>query len=119
MGDVHPDDPMLGRVIDDQGRCIHHGGKDDIVCFRYPDEDWTFWACHECHDELHGPATRAWAKDEQNELAIQCGICRSILGIKFYRERQRNGDHSCPHCKAPWNPAYQNERGADALFANH
>jgi uncharacterized CHY-type Zn-finger protein len=115
MGDIHPDDPMRGRIVDDQGRCIHAEGKNDIVCFRFPDENWEFWACKECHDFEVGEPKRLWNRDETKELAVQCGICRSILGIQFYIERQHAGEHSCPHCKAPWNPDYAD--GRDIVFA--
>ncbi len=115
VGDVHPDDPVRGRVVDDQGRCIHHETKEDVVCFRFPDEGWEFWACRECHDFEVGEPVRLWTEAESKELAVQCGICRSILGIGFYLERQEQGIHACPHCKAPWNPRCVEHR--DRYFA--
>ena len=115
MGDVHPDDPVRGRVIDDQGRCIHHGALQDVVCHRFPDEGWVFWACRQCHDDEVGAPARLWRADEAKELAVQCGVCRSILGIDFYLERQDAGEHSCPHCHTAWNPGCVTHR--DRYFA--
>lgn len=111
MGNVHPDDPVRGQRVDDQGRCVHYDGPTDVVCHRFPDTGWTFWACHKCFHHAEGRPRRLWEAKEATELAVQCGVCRSILSIAYYRERQEAGDHSCPHCHAAWNPKCVGHRG--------
>lgn len=107
----HPDDPVRGAVVDDQGRCRHYGGPTDVVCHRFPDTGWEFWACHKCFEAENGKPSRRWGADDEKELAIQCGVCRSILGVSFHLERQDAGIHACPHCKAEWNPKCAKHRG--------
>ncbi len=115
MGKTHPDDPMRGQLVDDQGRCVHHHEETDVVCFRFPDSGWRFWACRQCHDDANGAPERLWGPGDERELAVQCGICRSILGVHYYLERQDQDIHACPHCHAPWNPKCVQHR--DRYFA--
>lgn len=115
-GPPHPDDPVRGQVIDDQGRCTHWGGETDVVCFRFPDTGWTFWACAECFKAEHGKPDRLWEAGEEKELAVQCGVCRSILGLGFYLERQDADIHECPHCHAAWNPKCAKHRNRYVAF---
>lgn len=114
--DPHPDDSMRGRVVDDQGRCEHWSGPLDVVCHRFPETGWTFWACRDCFDDERGAPERLWQRGEEEELAVQCGVCRSILSLRYYLERQDSGIHACPHCEAPWNPDCTKHRDRYVAF---
>ncbi|MEQ8425502.1 MAG: chromophore lyase, partial [Cyclobacteriaceae bacterium] len=55
---------------------------------------------HECHEESANHKALTWSKDEFNEKAILCGICKRELTINEYL----GSSNTCPNCSASFNP---------------
>lgn len=90
---------VKGQLVDDQTRCIHWHSALDIIAIKFKCCN-TYYACYECHREIADHQSEVWAKNEWQERAIMCGICKTELSIHEYF---RSGN-ICPHCQGSFNP---------------
>ena len=89
---------IKGNVIDDQTRCIHWHSPVDIIAIKFKCCK-EYYPCYECHKENAGHEAQIWLKEELDEKAILCGVCKSELTIREYF----NSSNSCPCCKSLFN----------------
>lgn len=90
---------VLGKVIDDQTRCVHYHQVNDIIAIKFKCCG-AYFPCHACHEETSDHEIVKWAVDEFDERAILCGVCKEELTIAEYL---KSGE-KCPKCKALFNP---------------
>lgn len=90
---------VKGNLVDDQTRCIHWHSPLDIIAIKFKCCN-TYYACYDCHHEKADHLPEIWTKEERNEKAILCGVCKSELSIKEYFV----SENICPHCKSAFNP---------------
>ncbi len=98
-GNVRPGPGVLveGETVDDQTRCVHYRGPQDVVAIRFFCCGRWF-PCLHCH-EAAGHPIRPWPAGSAQEHAVLCGVCRSTLSLAEYTAAER-----CPHCAAEFNP---------------
>ncbi len=99
-GDVVFARPQVrGVALDDNTRCTHYHSELDVIAIevRCCGE---FYACKECHDELADHPLVPWSHDDEDQHAILCGKCNSLLSIAEYL----GCDNRCPRCAAAFNP---------------
>jgi uncharacterized CHY-type Zn-finger protein len=93
-------DPLRGRPVDAQARCVHWHGPLDVVAFRFGCcPGW--WPCRSCHDEAAEHAAVPWPLSRGGEPSVLCGVCGATLTPAAY---QGCGSR-CPGCGAGFNPA--------------
>lgn len=90
---------MVPGAIDEQTRCKHYHSSLDIIAIKFKCCD-TFYPCIHCHEELAGHPALTWGKQEQDEPAVLCGACKTVLSVKQYLQ----ADNACPACGAAFNP---------------
>jgi uncharacterized CHY-type Zn-finger protein len=88
-----------GLLLDEQTRCVHYHSPVDVIAIRFKCCD-VFYPCFECHQALADHAAIPWSKDEFEEKAVLCGVCKTVLSIHTYL----NTCHKCPACGASFNP---------------
>ncbi|PZR75945.1 MAG: hypothetical protein DLM73_03980 [Chthoniobacterales bacterium] len=94
---------VLGLNVDEQTRCAHYHGEDDVIAIKFRCcGDW--FPCHECHAELAGHAAVPWPKEEFDAAAILCGGCGHQLSIREYLDC----NSVCLHCRRRFNPGCAN-----------
>ncbi|MEX3623139.1 CHY zinc finger protein [Viridibacillus arvi] len=88
---------VYGLVVDDKTRCLHYHTDKDIVALKFKCCN-KYYPCFECHAacELHEP--EVWAKNESDELAALCGICKKEHTITEYV-----GTNHCLQCGSRFN----------------
>lgn len=90
---------LKGKVIDDQTRCEHYHSELDIIAIKFKCcKD--HYPCFQCHEETAGHQAQKWSKNERDEKAILCGVCKTELTINEYFK----SNHMCPICKNHFNP---------------
>ena len=90
---------VMGKVIDDQTRCVHYHSVKDIIAIRFKCCDH-YYPCFSCHEETAGHEARVWPKSEYAMKAVLCGACKHEMSISEY---MNSGNH-CPACNAEFNP---------------
>lgn len=90
---------VLGKLLDDQTRCVHYHSLLDVIAIRFKCCG-SYFPCFECHEETADHPARPWLRSEWNTPAILCGVCRHELTIEEYM----SANHQCPNCKAAFNP---------------
>lgn len=90
---------ILGRVLDEAGRCAHWHSERDILSIQFPCCG-EFWACRECHDELADHPAEVWPNGRFDAQALMCGVCRATQTITDYLMNP----NACPSCGAEFNP---------------
>lgn len=90
---------LRGQLTDDQTRCVHYHSPLDIIAIRFKCCG-DYYPCYECHEAEAGHAATTWSRQEWNEKAILCGVCRTELTIAQYM----NAGHTCPSCGSAFNP---------------
>jgi uncharacterized CHY-type Zn-finger protein len=90
---------VYGKVIDDNTRCEHYHSPVDIIAIKFKCCD-RYYPCFQCHQEIADHPAEIWNKDEWDEKAILCGVCKTELSIKEYMD---SGEH-CPNCRSAFNP---------------
>lgn len=90
---------VKGTLVDDQTRCAHWHSPLDIIAIKFKCCN-DYYSCYECHKETAGHEAQQWSKDERNEKAILCGVCKNELTINEYF----NGPNVCPYCQSSFNP---------------
>jgi len=103
---------VYGQAIDDQTRCVHWNSSRDVVAIKMHCCQ-RFYPCHSCHQQQTDTAQHThtvWPRDEWQQPAVLCGVCKSQLSVQEYvsvygsYSAQCASSTSCPHCKASWNP---------------
>ena len=90
--------PVFGETIDEQTRCVHHGGPLDVVAIRFHCCR-EFYPCFRCHADAVEHAPSVWPRSDFDARALLCGVCRTTLTITEYRSTD-----GCPACGAEFNP---------------
>jgi uncharacterized CHY-type Zn-finger protein len=90
---------VYGLLVDDQARCVHWRGPDDVIAIRFPCCD-RYYACFDCHEEVETHAAERWGSQTFDRAAVLCGVCRDELTITAYLA----SEFSCPSCGATFNP---------------
>ncbi|MBB5750296.1 CHY zinc finger protein [Micrococcus sp. TA1] len=89
---------VLGRLVDDQTRCVHYRTSLDVVAIKFRCCD-QYYPCHLCHQETSGHPAVPWPVSEHDTSAVLCGVCKTELAIRDYLSVD-----CCPHCSARFNP---------------
>lgn len=89
---------VLGAVTDDQTRCIHYHSALDVIAIKFKCCG-RYYPCYKCHNESEAHPIRVWKKNEFDEHAILCGVCKKELTIEAYLHTS-----ACPYCHAAFNP---------------
>ncbi|MFB1097296.1 CHY zinc finger protein [Terribacillus sp. JSM ZJ617] len=90
-----------GKTVDAETRCVHYHSPLDVIAIKFACCN-QFYPCHQCHEETAGHEAIVWPKDQFDEKAILCGVCKATLRIDQYMDT----DH-CPACDAAFNPGCQ------------
>lgn len=90
-------------AVDAQTRCAHYHSPTDIIAIKMKCCG-VYYACKDCHIELAGHPIAVWPRDQWNQPAVLCGICRTELSIHEYLHCNSH----CPHCNATFNPNCRN-----------
>jgi uncharacterized CHY-type Zn-finger protein len=88
-----------GKLIDDNTRCVHFHSLLDIIAIRFKCCG-TYYPCYQCHEETAGHAAVTWKKEEWDNPAIFCGLCKNELTINEYM----SSGNQCPNCNGMFNP---------------
>jgi len=98
-----------GAVVDDQTRCTHWHGPDDVIAIKF----WccgAFYPCASCHEESAGHPIQRWPAAEWDQPAILCGVCGDVLTINTYLNSYLStylntcsDGTRCPSCSATFN----------------
>ncbi|MFD1204651.1 CHY zinc finger protein [Sporosarcina contaminans] len=90
---------VMGSIIDEETRCKHYNSKVDIIAIKFHCCKMYF-PCYSCHEESGCGTHKVWPKDQFNEKAVLCGICKHEMTIEEYK----NSQYKCPSCHAEFNP---------------
>jgi uncharacterized CHY-type Zn-finger protein len=90
---------VRGKTVDEYTRCIHYHSLLDVIAIKFKCCD-EYYPCHYCHEEEAGHAQKVWEKNEFDEKAVLCGICKNELTINEYLA----SDSHCPYCHTAFNP---------------
>ncbi len=94
---------IFGKLVDDQTRCEHYHSSLDVIAIKFKCCD-TWYACHQCHEEMAGHRAEPWPVGSDGEFAVYCGVCRHTMRIKEYLTCH----NTCPQCGVPFNPKCAN-----------
>ena len=86
-------------MLDNQTRCKHYHSALDIIAIKFKCCQ-NYYPCFKCHQEAADHMPQRWEKDEWNEKAILCGVCKTELTIQQYFDC----DYTCPTCSSSFNP---------------
>ncbi|WP_181349298.1 CHY zinc finger protein [Thalassobacillus sp. CUG 92003] len=93
---------VYGRTIDRETRCTHYHTQEDIIAIKFYCCQ-TYFPCHLCHKEAQDHEIQVWPKEQFDEKAILCGVCRHESSILDYL----HSDSVCPHCLSVFNEGCQ------------
>ncbi|RDW16225.1 CHY zinc finger protein [Oceanobacillus chungangensis] len=88
---------IYGPIVDDQTRCKHYATEKDIIAIKF-NCCGKYYPCYKCHNECESHAISVWKKEEFNELAIICGVCKTEHPIYLYLDTGK-----CMNCNATFN----------------
>ena len=88
---------VYGHIIDNQTRCKHYATDKDIIAIKFKCCN-KYYPCYKCHNECESHTISVWNKEEFNELAILCGVCKTEQPINLYMD---NG--KCINCNSIFN----------------
>jgi uncharacterized CHY-type Zn-finger protein len=94
---------IKGKTVDTETRCTHYHSDLDIIAIKFRCCE-TYYPCFSCHEEEANHAPQVWAKNEFDNLAILCGVCKHEMTINKYMK----SDSVCPNCEAGFNPKCRN-----------
>ena len=80
-------------------RCVHYHSLLDIIAIKFKCCN-TYYSCYYCHQELADHTPERWRREEFDELAIVCGVCKAEMTINTYK----NCNYQCPSCESAFNP---------------
>ncbi len=101
MNHLVPD--VKGKLIDEFTRCVHYHSPLDVIAIRFPCCH-EYYPCFECHEEEAGHPAKTWSKDQFDEKAVLCGVCKNEMTIREYL----HSENVCSHCHSLFNPNCQN-----------
>lgn len=89
-----------GIDVDEETRCAHWHGADDVIALRmHCCKRW--FPCYECHEVLVADHSASpWPRAQREAEAVLCGACGKTLQIDEYLVCQSR----CPDCAAAFNP---------------
>ncbi|MCR5725375.1 MAG: hypothetical protein K6G80_09850 [Treponema sp.] len=87
---------IFGKLVDDQGRCIHYNSSLDVIANRCG-ICGKLYACYKCHNELEAHSFGSVLPDEKD--TVMCGVCGSLFSYRTYSTLS-----SCPTCSSRFNP---------------
>ncbi len=90
---------LSGNFTDNQTRCVHYHAVLDVIAIKFKCCQ-TYYPCYQCHEDEAGHPVVTWTKEEFNELAIFCGVCKNEMSIADYL----HCNNTCPRCSASFNP---------------
>jgi uncharacterized CHY-type Zn-finger protein len=94
---------IKGKTVDNETRCTHYHSVLDIIAIKFKCCE-TYYPCFSCHEENTHHTPQVWSKNEFDNLAILCGVCKHEMTINEYFM----SDSTCPKCKAGFNPKCSN-----------
>ncbi len=97
--------PLRGVAVDSETRCVHWDSQVDVVALRFGCCE-TYYPCFKCHAAVSDHEPQVWPRSRFDEPAVLCGVCRETLTARAYLD----GDDSCPHCGAAFNPGCRHHR---------
>ena len=89
---------VKGSLMDDQTRCVHYHTDKDIIAIKFKCCG-SYYPCYQCHQNHEDHQIDVWPKEEFDEKAILCGVCKSELTIHDYLL----SEYSCPMCESQFN----------------
>ncbi|WP_074435604.1 CHY zinc finger protein [Oceanobacillus jeddahense] len=92
---------IYGAIVDDQTRCKHYHTTKDIIAIKF-NCCQKYYPCYQCHEACEDHPISVWGKDEFDELAIICGVCKTEHTINQYMDTNK-----CLHCESPFNEGCQ------------
>ncbi|UUI02678.1 CHY zinc finger protein [Oceanobacillus jeddahense] len=92
---------IYGVIVDDQTRCKHYHTTKDIIAIKF-NCCQKYYPCYQCHEACEDHPISVWGKDEFDELAIICGVCKTEHTINQYMNTNK-----CLHCESPFNEGCQ------------
>ncbi len=90
---------IKGNTVDEYTRCVHYHSSRDVIAIKFKCCH-DYYPCFTCHEEQAGHEHRQWKRNEFNEKAIFCGICKTEMTINEYL----NSNNACPFCGTEFNP---------------
>lgn len=97
--------PLRGVAVDSETRCAHYGTDRDVIALRFGCCE-AYYPCFTCHAAVADHDPEVWPRSRFEEPAVLCGVCRETITAAAYLD----GDDSCPHCGAQFNPGCRNHR---------
>lgn len=101
MGGANRMTTIYGVIVDDQTRCKHYHTTKDIIAIKF-NCCQKYYPCYQCHEACEDHPISVWGKDEFDELAIICGVCKTEHTINQYMNTNK-----CLHCESPFNEGCQ------------
>lgn len=92
---------VYGPIVDNQTRCKHYHDQKDIIAIKFKCCQ-KYYPCYQCHEECEDHPISVWGKDEFDELAILCGVCKTEHTINQYLNTKQ-----CLYCKSSFNEGCQ------------
>ena len=96
---------IYGRPVDDETRCVHYHGPNDIVAIRFACCGH-YYPCICCHREAADHEVVRWPAGGLDERAVRCGRCGSELSVREYVAVT-----GCPSCGSSFNPGCRDHYG--------
>ncbi|MRX70789.1 hypothetical protein GJU40_01240 [Bacillus lacus] len=93
------DSGVRGLLVDSQSRCIHYHSLKDIISIKFYCCG-EYFPCYQCHQAEAGHSAKVWPKEQFNELAVLCGVCKCEISIEEYLF----SESECPNCQSAFNP---------------
>lgn len=93
---------IYGYIIDNETRCKHYHSEKDIIAIKFKCCQ-KYYPCYKCHEECEDHTISLWGKEEFNELAIICGVCKKEHTISEYLQTDR-----CVNCHSVFNSGCRN-----------
>lgn len=90
---------LSGYLVDEHTRCLHYHSEKDVIAIRFKCCG-VYYPCYECHNALAGHKAEPWPREEHDQLAVLCGVCKNQLTILEYL----NCAYQCPCCRSAFNP---------------
>ncbi|MGG3798866.1 CHY zinc finger protein [Metabacillus fastidiosus] len=88
---------IYGSLVDNETRCKHYHSEKDIIAIKFKCCQ-KYYPCYKCHEECEDHPISVWGKEEFDEFAIICGVCKKEYKISEYFHI--NG---CIHCGSQFN----------------
>ena len=93
------DRKVFGLQIDNETRCAHYHGENDIIAIKFKCCGQWF-ACHACHSALAGHEAQVWPEMELDQRLLLCGGCgHELTALEYFACESK-----CPGCHRSFNP---------------